>query len=520
MAEVLSRSSCIFPVFSEPNATASISFLAYWNLKSSITIDSIKFTLRTVDGEKVAEKIFQGVQSMSMALDVADCFKNELGMSSKGSSDVTHSIEVEIFSESSNLFSYPALLLEVTSPRSYGVVHSCFRTFNDCEPIPKADDLLCLPQSGFDIVYDGQGSNAIYTCSGNFRRDYNVTIDILDPEGGLLSSCVRQYESVLPKSLLVIDIDPILDGLGVKHGTYLAKLHVEDVDFFPRWIVSKSYPNGGRSLTHSFFDTSRLIPSSDSTRSKSAVTSGPDSPYSLSDGVMAVPVDLSGHISTELVSYACNASFEGQIVFELIALSGELLARKVFETKAGGTLQAIQNLNLLQDVFSEQKSDASHSDFAQCKISFLAPSLPCRLKFGLNLKKYVEGKYLVGSNICFAPVVSYAGMLQKPLSRNWSPIGGPKDIQVFYASLDPRISFAGAETQLHLQVFSERGLVFEKSLEFCSTASLLLNADSDLFSGLDLRSGSYWLFLTSDFCHASGFFFSKESDFIGGDHMF
>jgi hypothetical protein len=142
---------------------------------------------------------------------------------------------------------------------------------------------------------------------------------------------------------------------------------------------------------------------------------------------------------------------------------------------------------------------------------------PQRFKLGLNVTKNFSA---LGSNICFAPLVSNETTLLKPFTRRWFPLGGRQKFVASVHNTDLLIDNPSNATNFLFEFINSSGYIMKRDFELKSNESFFLNIefDAELKSFFDDKVG--WCMVTAETYLVDAYYFSTFGQQIGGDHAY
>lgn len=496
------RSSSIFPIYKRIDSHCFLSWLTYW-LKKHDSRVAIKLTARNISGENVGQLWRPMTRYVSFNFNV-----DEFDYFASSDDGFCGSIEIEVFSQTAPMYTFPAVSLFYEDSSSSSVVHSCIRTYNLGEK--NTDYAIDFPQTGFDVVIGEAKKN--YICFyGGTKLEYMLSLS-LELDGNILTKELEIENKRYGQQHIIF----VEDLFSVAGENITAKVSIgHNLDVFPRFYVGVAQQNVVPTLTHTFFDTSERVLNQQFTdhlplRAKNI------SAEKYFDSAMIVPLLPHGGFNTCLRTYAQNLEFAGEIVFKVLSCGGDLIHQRVLSGDEVMFWNKNQSLDLSRECRALGLSPQQNYNLF-FGFDGSASSFPKRFKLGLNVSKITSK---IGTNICFAPLVQTDGTLDKPFTRRWFPLGG-------------KSNFIGT---LHLTDFAKKTELEPKSvtLEFINTKGETIVRQCDMFLNHSLYidpvedvelnqllSGELgWCLVTASSYHVDAYFFSTKCDQVGGDHAF
>ena len=203
-------------------------------------------------------------------------------------------------------------------------------------------------------------------------------------------------------------------------------------------------------------------------------------------------------------SYACNKSWHGYILVEILNQKGELITNKKIQTKPSGLLQDISKFDVLK-LF--HNLDLTNSDKMFCKISMDAKNnfFPDRFKLGLDYSRNKLARF--GTNICFSPFKYSANIRQKPFGSFWGPLGGSEGYLIYFHNTDFSKSKKEANYKVNYKIINYLGKIKEKEILLCEDETLILNCFYDKELNDFLHGNVGWVFFQSENVFSNGCIF-------------
>ena len=497
------RSSTIFPLFFRTGVETKIQFLSYWLKKHGNKV-VIRLTRRNLNGEilnvdyKIITSYKANTFNISYFLDKEFC-------------GFCGSLEIEVFSKSKPLFSFPAISLSFSDINNTSVVHSCIRTYNKNESINEYS--LFFPQTGFDVDFNNGNNN--YICFfGGKKKTYNLKIELSE------NNFLRVYKLKLKNNLYgkshIIYLEDLVEENDKKlfNSPKCSIIHDLD-DVFPRFYVGIINPKSIPTLTHTFFDTSKNA-NSYKDMNEELLRAKNTNPNDYFDSALSIPIFPINKFSTSLRSYAQNLEIKGMAFFSVYSIQGQKLFNRKLSDLELKDLSKIGDLDLVNIINEASLStNVPYSltlSFVNNKLAF-----PLRFKLGLNIKRK---EMRLGSNICFSPKVINESLFSKPFSRRWFPLGGS---QKFIATIH-NTSFSrfnlNTKTKYKLEFINHKGELMNQEFNLKPNESLFINPSNDSNISEFLENSGGWCMTTGDTYSFDSYYFSMSDKLIGGDHAF
>jgi hypothetical protein len=494
------RSSAIFPIYKK-NSSASLIFLAYWVKKHGVNV-IIKFTARDILGEVVGQDwmVVSEYRSITFSVDNFDYFK----LSTQG---FCGSIEVEVFSKSEPMYTFPAITLVYQSSNSNSVVHSCIRNYNESEEVN--DYAINFPQTGFDIIFSKDCLNYVCFFGGN-KTSYNLTFLL---EGGVseIKTSIK-LNNVNVGQMHLCYVEDLFDDLPCNSKVKLSISH--DLDVFPRFYVGVEKHGFVPTLTHSFFDTSeKNFNYKAPLLHLRAENYSPEINY---DSAFMIPIYPTNTFITSLLTYGQNLSHASLIQLSIFSDAGKLIAQRKIGGQEAECWNHLSSFNISAFIKSYSLSKSKNYSLHVGFIHNNEKPFPKRFKLGLNVRKL---KADLGSNICFAPLVLSESSLAKPFTRKWFPLGGKS--QLIASIHNTSISRNSQQlTTVSLEFVNSLGNTLTRIITMANNASLYINIkdDKELRSFFGEENG--WCLVNSKSFLCDSYYFSTSGSQIGGDHAY
>ena len=496
------RSSTIFPIFKDSSTKTSIQFLSYWLKKHGNNVVA-RFTVRDSEGQLLVKKYEIITACRAHSVQVSDYFP----IAENG---FCGSVEVEIFSKKPPLYTFPAVTVCYEGDGSCSVVHACIRTYNKGEAV--SDYALMLPQTGFDVELSEKNKNFICFFGGELKT-YNINIELMEGD------CVKKYPLKIDNHIYgqmhLIWLEHILhnnDADLFKNPKCL--IHHDLTDVYPRFYVGISKEYFAPTMTHTFFDTSKVEETSRA-KTLNLRANNPD-PINYFDAAFSIPIFPSNSLNTALRTYSQNLYFSGTSVVSLYTLEGDLIYSRNLTQQEVTQMCGVGTLEL-SEVLQQASSDPNKCYCVRFAFVNEKSPFPRRFKLGLNIKRK-ENDY--GSNICFAPLVVSESTLSKPFNRRWFPVGGKQNyVATFHNTSLDRMKF-NEIAECNFEFFNHQGETFSRCIDVPKNGSVFLDAQQDKELKTFLGSDGGWCMVTSNTYLCDAYFFSFADEQIGGDHAY
>lgn len=269
-------------------------------------ISQIERSIRKILDERFVDRI----EMKAYQISIEDIFPKKFIAHTVG---FNYSVEVEVFSKSKPLFTYPAISLLYESNNGLSIVHACSRIYNDDESM--IDPILMSPQIGYDVFIESCRRNYFIAIGGS-NDSYSLCITLSPKIGQELIRDI-EFKSSSIGSMRCFYLEDIFQG-EVSQGEYRVSIKHNFRDVFPRFYCGQVELNGQPTLTHTFFDTSGEIDNIDLTENVSVSFMSPvnDDFY---NSVFSFPIPPVNKFTTEIVSYSSNKAFSGQALVEIFS---------------------------------------------------------------------------------------------------------------------------------------------------------------------------------------------------------
>jgi hypothetical protein len=482
-----------------------LTFLGYWSIKHDTSV-ILRLTLRERNGATFALKDIIIKLAKTYEIDIFNFFN----IYTPTQSGFIYTLEVEIFSETQPMFTYPAMVLMYESNLGISAVHSCIRTYNENEILN--DYAIGLPQTGFDLLLNKANRNYINFIGGKFSQ-YHLKITLIYKNGDFISKEIDIKQS--PYSLHTIFIEEIFGSNLIEGKSRLIIEHnLEDVypRFYCGYITNTELPT----LTHSFFDTSeKFVNSVRNNITTLRVINNRKKIYY--DSVFAVPIFPINNFNTELVSYDSNLKFTGKIIFEIRELDGTLIAMTIKNTASDNTLQGFTCLSI-ENLLNEMGLKLENPCTLFVKFLSTKSSFPTRFKLGLNIYKKIEAS--VGTNICFGSTTFNEAIISKPFSRRWLPIGGEKNFIAWIHNTTLEIKTNIIKNLCEIDIYNTDGEKYSIIQLIEKNQTIQINVKNYPKIDLFLNGKIGWAFIKMDTNFFDAYYISNIGIQIGGDHAF
>ena len=500
------RSSAIFPIYTKNGSKCCISFLNYWSLKHGNNV-IMRLTLRSPSGEiKKTEYLFLE-QLNAYFIDLNKMLLESL-IDNVG---FVATLEVEVFSKSPPPFLFPAISLMYQNSKSFSVVHSCIRIYNSDEH-PPDDYALALPQTGFDILINQNCRN--YFCfMGADSKSYELNLTLYANNAQILKKKLNISNENYAQ-LHCLFIEDIFSDSKLALGS--AKLSIEHdfTDIFPRFFCGIIHNDTVPTLTHTFFNTNDLVVENmDIERSKLRAENLNAVDYF--DSAFMIPVLPTSEFETELITYGQNLSFDGSIHLRIFDEVGSVCSEQVLIGKEVQNWLVWAKFNV-SNFF--KKNNYNIAKVGHLFVGFVTDNsnFPKRFKLGLNISK--KSEHILGTNICFSPLVQKKGTMEKPFSRRWFPVGGEHNIVASLHNTKFNKTNTDEVTEVSLKFVNIYGEELEKLILLKANESILIDANND-GEVLEFLYGKFgWVMVQANTYLLDSFYFSTEGMQVGGDH--
>lgn len=237
------------------------------------------------------------------------------------------------------------------------------------------------------------------------------------------------------------------------------------------------------------------------------------------DSAFTIPIMHSSEYITELKTYGQNQNFEGKINLFFKTSSGITVQEFTLSEQEKQKWLSWNTFNITE-FLKAHNPEKTKNKITHLKIGFETDKnkFPVRFKMGLNISK-IENN-LIGTNICFAPLVQNKRTLQKPLTRRWLPLGGSKNIigTIHNTRLEKLPKKHSSE--ITLMIYNSENKLLKRKHELDNDSSIILdtNKDKELADFLNNEIG--WCLAQIDSYMLDAYFFSTFGNQIGGDHAF
>lgn len=496
------RSSTIFPVFKDLSTKTTIQFLSYWLKKHGNNVIA-RFTLRDLVGEQLLQWHEAITACKAYSLQVTDHFND----TKKG---FCGSVEVEIFTKQSPLYTFPAISVCYEGKKSSSVVHSCIRTYNTGEVV--SDYAIMLPQTGFDVDISDHNTNFI-CFFGGVSETYRITIEII--EGDRVKLYPLELRNDRYGQMHIIWIENILDDEDIhffKKPKCLIHHNLHDV--FPRFYVGIRNKAFAPTVTHTFFDTSNAEQSEQDDKLNLRAQNSDHANYF--DASFSVPLFPSECYNTSLRTYGQNLDFNGTSILQVHTLEGEIIYSRNLTKQEIVVLNGDGTLDLAEML---QSADLDPKNNYSARFGFVSKTspFPKRFKLGLNVKR---NDFPYGTNICFAPLVVSERTLSKPFNRRWFPIGGPQNYVATIHNTSLNRTEVEGLTECNFEFFNHQGEALSRQLNIPLNGSVFIDVKEDRELKMFLGSEGGWCMVNSKTYFCDAYFFSIADAQVGGDHAY
>ena len=497
------RSSTIFPVYKNKTSTTRLEFLSYWLKKHGNNV-VMRLTARNLSGKVLSSKLETIISYRAITIDAAAEFEGF-------NNGFCGSIEVEIFSKTPPLYPFPAITLSFHSKTSNSVVHSCIRTYNSEETI--ADYVMRLPQTGFDVILNKGQRNYICFFGGNSKC---YTLRVALTEGSLVIKKSVLLNNNHYSQTHLMYIEDVFTSMELK-GFSQPKVSIEhDLDdVFPRFYTGIQNGDYVPTLTHTFFDTA-LVPEEKQSNTQVNLRAVNNNATEYFDSAFMIPIYPIESFNTSLRSYSQNLKFLGEVQLRFYSNNGELLNSRFLEENEVELLNKVSEFDIDKEVLS---CDLPPNSSCSMFLGFVDPEnpFPNRFKLGLNVKRK---NAVLGSNICFAPLVVQTETLLKPFSRKWFPLGGREKFIASIHNTDLLIKGAIDLGKFGLEFINNDGEVLKRDINMKSNGSLFLDIDKDDELKVFFNKDVGWCMVTANNYLVDAYYFATNGLQIGGDHAY
>lgn len=494
------RGSAIFTIFESPRIKTRVLFMGYWMLKNNIKELGLLITVRNEGGEIISRKSDSINSIEPFEILVAD----HISLKEK---EFNGSIELEIFSSIDLVFPYPAFVINYFNKYSSCSVHTVGRIFNDYEDLNE-NSTFSVKEAGFDLL-SGENLEPFFSFTNGFiyNNSFEFELEIINYDNESLIKDV-EFGELKPLQTCIIKIKDYLDlenFLNNKSGTIKIKHNLKGI--FPRFICGNiNKENSSVSLTHSFYDSSKLTSNSSYWTNEKK-----DLMY---DSTVFIPLFLENDYYTNLKFYPIYSPSNHKVDFRFYDENGnELLILK--------EVLKITNNNFLELNFNEIVNN-NKLDPKKVKGVLLTKSfenkIPTRLKYGLNIGKY-NSKHNMPTNICFASHVSNEKIINKPGTFKWMPIlNHGQSIAIIENSSFLKNYNKSADALINIYRANSTESINEK-IKISPNGQKRIYINSKIKKFLKNKSG--WLTVKSNNPFVKAWYFEfNESGIFGGDHSF
>jgi len=493
------RASTLFPIYIQPGIKNRINFLSYWKFKNKLDNVHMLLSFRDKEGQLVcSDEISIAGGPKSYDIDLNYFIDRHVTSSTFG---FAFSVEVEVFFEKEPLIKYPALVYCITNDDDSSAVHSCLRSYNPSEIMPR--EIYESYQTGFDVFFEESIVNYIVLIGGSIQSEYCLNIIIHSANGELeLVKSVTLFNDGC-KKLFQISINDLFDD-DILNNIGLCKVSIKhDVkDIFPRFYVGNLSAHKLPSLTHTFFDENKL------SNKKSIEISDSQNIFA----AFSFPLLDSELFNTSISSYMSNKFWDGRVAIKLLDSKGAVITVKELSSKDFELFQKISTLN----IYNFFAHDKFYQDSSSCKFELYADTYPSRFKLGLNIAR--TGALSSGTNICFSPPIVNDTTSNKEFSSAWCPIGGPSEFAAFFTNT--WVFGTKKVSKVVARIFSADGDELLLEFELLPDSSLRLSPIDNSTISSFLNGDLGYCFFKSSNPYFSAWYLSTGVNGVGGDHAF
>jgi hypothetical protein len=496
------RSSTIFPVYKTKGSSCYLSFLTYWIKKHGNKVVII-FTARKESGEIIEQEWMPITSYFAFKYDVSKF--EYFSTSEKG---FCGSIEVEVFSPKIPTFTFPAISLFYENKISSSIVHSCIRSYNTNET--NSDYAIEFPQTGFDVILEDEKNNYISFMGGG-KPTYNIKLSLKINNKIVTKNCKIANQSYA--QLHLINIEKLFE---LKHKKTIAQIYItHNLDVFPRFYVCIIKLNNVPTLTHTFFDTSKINKKNKNINDITFRSTNSDN-LKYFDSAVFLPVLSFCKFSTTLRTYGQNLEFDGNIRLRIFTQDGTLIYQRILSDKETSNFNKNYSFNVSQEC-ELMNLNPNINYFLYLGFSGSRTNFPRRFKMGLNVSKRNSS---LGTNICFAPLVQVDKTLDKPITSRWFPVGGATNIigTIHLTNFEKKPEIKPIQISIEFTNTNKENLVRQVNLN--PNQSILIDCNADTELKLFLNGEIGWCFVTAKTYCIDAYYFTTMHDQIGGDHAF
>jgi hypothetical protein len=499
------RSSTIFPLYFDVDIVNKLIFLGYWCIKHNNSV-AISLTLRDIEGLIISKKDIYIEMPKSYEIDIFNYFKIEK-CPHKG---FIFSLEVEVFSENSPMFTYPAITLLYENKCGISAVHSCTRNYNEDETI--ADYALGLPQTGFDIIL-GQRYRNYFNFIGGKSPQYSLKVTLV------YQNNKKIYEEILINqtsySMHTFFIEDIFINYNIADGYARIIIEHNFIDIYPRFYCGYISKTELPTLTHSFFDTNIKYLNNNISANQLRNENHINNLYY--DSAFSIPILPINNFDTDLITYDSNLNFVGDIIFEIRQINGYLINRTIKKSVEGDYLQGFKRFSV-SSLFTNIQVDLKCIYILFVKFKSYELGFPARFKLGLNICKKTTDA--IGSNICFASTNFNETLKNKPFTRRWLPIGGSNNFIVFIHNTTLEIEPKDMMNFCEIDFYNSDGEKYSINKKIRKHESMYIDITKDIQLESFFNGKIGWVFMKIDNYFFDSYYISTLGNQIGGDHAF
>jgi len=505
-ARPVHRSSAIFPALQSEGITSRILFLGYWRLKRHIESIDVVATLRADKGNIVSRKAFPLVETRAYSLEL----KEMLGL---GRLDITApftgSLEIEFFSSTNLVFSFPATVINYYGPSFCTFVHTAERVYNDFEDRSN-NSRVEVPEAGFNIYVKDAIEPFISLINGGEQVEGSMKLQFINQEGASLTETLplgtlEPYETRLIYPAREVPLKEFLKG---QVGTVKATFHLPWV--FPRLVVGNVDKTlHALSITHSYYD---------------CTAAAKDEDYWLKSDPMWYPSSLMVPIFLE------ENRFTNVYFYPIYSPSSFFVDLEIYNehgVKLGGKKEVlhIKNAEVMYEkipisaLCREWKIQGQNLSARLIARDDRGERIPARIKIGIDVG--IDNKGLP-CNICanlhpFNP--AYEG---KKGSFRWVPILADQAHQVTYImNSSPKVDWKET-SEVEIDFYREEDQeTFKRRLTLPPHGFLVLRLQDDKELSAFFKGKTGWATVKTTNPYTTTYYFAlNDSAVVGGDHGF
>ena len=234
------------------------------------------------------------------------------------------------------------------------------------------------------------------------------------------------------------------------------------------------------------------------------------------DSAFMIPIYPIESFNTSLRSYSQNLKVFGEVQFRLYSNNGQLLNSRFLEENEVELLNRVAEFDMCKEVLS---CDLPPNSSCSMFLGFVDPEnpFPSRFKLGLNVKRK---NAVLGSNICFAPLVVQTETLLKPFSRKWFPLGGREKFIASIHNTDLLIKGSNDVGKFLFEFMNNDGDILKRDINMKSNSSLFIDVDKDDELKVFFNKDVGWCMVTANTYLVDAYYFAANGLQIGGDHAY